>query len=98
MKERDRQTDRERETERDRDRDRERDRETERYQFRILNNLSRCYLRLQHRSEFQKIRNIFEKFYFPPMNCLNSNDPIYPTPPLGQDMTQGQFLSGVKQV
>ena len=22
-------------------------------------------------------------------------DPIYPTPPLGQDMTQGQFLSGV---
>ena len=21
-------------------------------------------------------------------------DPIYPTPPLGQDMTQGQFLSG----
>ena len=25
-------------------------------------------------------------------------DPIYPTPPLGQDMTQGQFLSVVKQV
>ena len=23
------------------------------------------------------------------------NHPIYPTPPLGQDMTQGQFLSGV---
>ena len=23
------------------------------------------------------------------------NDPIYPTPPLGQDMTHGQFLSGV---
>ena len=23
------------------------------------------------------------------------DDPIYPTPPLGQDMTQGQFLSGV---
>ena len=22
-------------------------------------------------------------------------DPIYPTPPLGQDMTQGQFLIGV---
>ena len=22
-------------------------------------------------------------------------DPIYPTPPLGQDKTQGQFLSGV---
>ncbi len=25
----------------------------------------------------------------------NELDPIYPTPPLGQDMTQGQFLSGV---
>ena len=24
--------------------------------------------------------------------------PIYPTPPLGQNMTQGQFLSGVLQV
>ena len=23
------------------------------------------------------------------------DDPIYPTPPLGQDMTQGQFLSRV---
>ena len=23
------------------------------------------------------------------------NYPIYPTPPLGLDMTQGQFLSGV---
>ena len=30
------------------------------------------------------------RFYF----RLN-NYPIYPTPPLGQDMTQGQFLSGV---
>ena len=26
---------------------------------------------------------------------LSQRDPIYPTPPLGQDMTQGQFLSGV---
>ena len=26
------------------------------------------------------------------------DDPIYQTPPLGQDMTQGQFLSGVQQV
>ena len=25
----------------------------------------------------------------------NPGDHIYPTPPLGQDMTQGQFLSGV---
>ena len=28
-------------------------------------------------------------------NEVISADPIYPTPPLGQDMTQGQFLSGV---
>ena len=28
-------------------------------------------------------------------NISTLNDPIYPTPPLGQDMTQGQFLSGV---
>ena len=26
---------------------------------------------------------------------INRPYPIYPTPPLGQDMTQGQFLSGV---
>ena len=25
----------------------------------------------------------------------NDDNTIYPTPPLGQDMTQGQFLSGV---
>ena len=25
----------------------------------------------------------------------SKNNPIYPTPPLGQDMTHGQFLSGV---
>ena len=28
-------------------------------------------------------------------NLDSFRDPIYPTPPLGQDMTQGQFLSGV---
>ena len=28
-------------------------------------------------------------------NALTVTGPIYPTPPLGQDMTQGQFLSGV---
>ena len=27
--------------------------------------------------------------------CVYIKDPIYPTPPLGQDMTQGQFLSEV---
>ena len=27
--------------------------------------------------------------------CQTTKDPIYPTPPLGQDMTQGHFLSGV---
>ena len=30
-----------------------------------------------------------------PRSTLDRNDPIYPTPPLGQDMTQGQILSGV---
>ena len=29
------------------------------------------------------------------MEHESDGDPIYPTPPLGQDMTQGQFLSGV---
>ena len=29
------------------------------------------------------------------INESEKRDPIYPTPPLGQDMTQGQFLSGV---
>ena len=28
-------------------------------------------------------------------NILHLDMHIYPTPPLGQDMTQGQFLSGV---
>ena len=27
--------------------------------------------------------------------AMDERDPIYPTPPLGQDMTQGQFLSEV---
>ena len=27
--------------------------------------------------------------------AVSTHDPIYPTPLLGQDMTQGQFLSGV---
>ena len=26
---------------------------------------------------------------------IRPGHPIYPTPPIGQDMTQGQFLSGV---
>ena len=29
------------------------------------------------------------------MEDESDGDPIYPTPALGQDMTQGQFLSGV---
>ena len=29
------------------------------------------------------------------MICKGNVGTIYPTPPLGQDMTQGQFLSGV---
>ena len=45
---------------------------------------------------------------FPPGQCISpqlhpchglfDQDHIYPTAPLGQDMTQGQFLSGVLQV
>ena len=31
-------------------------------------------------------------------NIMLNSYHIYPTPPLGQDMTQGQFLSGVQQV
>ena len=30
-----------------------------------------------------------------PINTKQFEYIIYPTPPLGQDMTQGQFLSGV---
>ena len=30
-----------------------------------------------------------------PGHYILKNNPIYPTPPLRQDMTQGQFLSGV---
>ena len=26
------------------------------------------------------------------LHTNNNNDPIYPNPPLGQDMTQGQFF------
>ena len=29
------------------------------------------------------------------ISCIIEDGTIYPTPPLGQDMTQGQFLSGV---
>ena len=35
------------------------------------------------------------KFLKPERNFLNSRLPYLPTPPLGRDMTQGQFLSGV---
>ena len=36
------------------------------------------------------------KEYLIPYKCEKIiHDPIYPNPPLAQDMTQGQFLSGV---
>ena len=38
------------------------------------------------------------EFYKHLNDIVDSRYPIYPTPPLGQDMTQGQFLSGVWQV
>ena len=31
---------------------------------------------------------------FHEVDSFSKYNPIYPTPPLGQDMTQGQFLSG----
>ena len=35
-------------------------------------------------------------YYYSSQHLYNTNlNPIYPTPPLGQDMTQGQFLSRV---
>ena len=39
--------------------------------------------------QLTRFTNLFAK------NNLRQIGPIYPTPPLGQDMTQGQFLSGV---
>ena len=33
--------------------------------------------------------------YLPSLLTSPLDGTIYPTPPLGQDMTQGQFLSGV---
>ena len=44
-----------------------------------------------------KLRKGFD-IMLPLVVCFASssaNGTIYPTPPLGQDMTQGQFLSGV---
>ena len=38
---------------------------------------------------------IVSEFKPQPCNYVHSRDPIYPTPLLGQDMTQSQFLSGV---
>ena len=36
-----------------------------------------------------------ENIYADALKTTLKNIHIYPTPPLGQDMTQGQFLSGV---
>ena len=37
---------------------------------------------------------MFNNFFLIVVSFLNE-DTIYLTPPLGQDMTQGQFLSGI---
>ena len=42
---------------------------------------------------WKKLRFFF--FFKSDLSDLHMTDPIYPTTPLGQDMTQGQFLSGV---
>ena len=44
-------------------------------------------------SEFQSI--MLSNIYTYWNNQGEYDGHIYPTPPLGQDMTQGQFLSGV---
>ena len=48
------------------------------------------------KDEYLKNRSIqYEYDGAPKKKKIKSFHPIYPTPPLGQDMTQGQFLSGV---
>ena len=39
--------------------------------------------------------NLVGRFIRPSSEHQKRHHPIYPTPPLGQDMTQGQFSSGV---
>ena len=50
-------------------------------------------------SEKENLLGVFFSFFFSyaKTNVINRYDKSYylPTPPLGQDMTQGQFLSGV---
>ena len=40
------------------------------------------------------MRKVFQFIIFT-LKMIKTLYPIYPTPPLGQDMTQGQFISGV---
>ena len=49
---------------------------------------------MRSRKKEYEIRGAYDKFtdFFRMGTFI---DTIYPTPPLGQDMTQGQFLSGV---
>ena len=50
---------------------------------------------MQARShQSQHLTILGEKDYYKYVG-ISEADHIYPTPPLGQDMTQGQFLSGV---
>ena len=68
---------------------RSRDLKSEEYSFIAIN---------LHPSPFRP--GMVVPFRFPSMSQLSlfkiiRIHPIYPTPPLGQDMTQGQFLSGV---
>ena len=42
-----------------------------------------------------KIFEFFIKLLLRKRDKVSLMDDIYPTPPLGQDMTQGQFLSGI---
>ena len=58
-------------------------------------NLPVCHLKYMYILFSTHISFIFIFLSFCLSLCCEWYYPIYPTPPLGQDMTQGQFLSGV---
>ena len=60
----------------------------------IIVHLNLSQLRvIVHIDQEQKLLSLEKEYEW--CDKIVSNDHIYPTPPLGQDMTQGQFLSRV---
>ena len=56
-------------------------------------------VRSQHvQKEERRMNSAWPPFVRPGALHAPTYRPYLPTPPLGQDMTQGQFLSGVEQV